>query len=586
MLNTSTTAPAKKAAGVSKRKRTLKPQILKGKNLSHKKIKCMGNDGKPIQPGFREVSRLVNHVGENQVGSVYDTGAMAKIGLAVMKFGSDSKQVRQAQAEAKEINRKTALEFVGGLYRLYKLQLEKYKVTLDLPVCCICLDATDDFEVRDNWAIRQIQRKEEAEEDQDPALLQFVRLANLPAGISIPGGVTCNCKTTAVCMPCFFKLIRASGVLSCIHVQCPTCRVIFSFKVGVLPQSDDPLVMINGIKPSAAGQCPFRVPRLEEPDAESSNDDDDAAPADEEEAETVNQVPRPARTPSSSSPGFSPHSSWYSPRGGITPPRDHSPRGYPWSPVASPHYSPSSPPCSPPSTPPPLPKAIPVKSAPAAPRRRRRSGRLRKSTLLNLEGRGTRLFKNHKFQDTSSDDCRIISVRPKMYQGASGEFAPSSSSSPDYSDDEKIAAATAEDRDFVVFPDGDGDYEEEKPEEKPEDGGVGYNHHPKWPKTTNQAKEGRAFIDAYEDDDYDDIFTSPNPFICRDAGNVPPPLIKKEKPEENRDAWRLKLKERDFGTFSKGKSLPLTPKQKEQWHNYIKKIRKEELREEELRKKN
>ncbi len=470
LLPNISTTPAEKAGGVSKRKRTVKPQISKEKNLSHKKIKCVENDGKPIQPGFREISRLVNHVGENQVGSAYDQGAMAKIGLAVVNFGVNSKQVRQAQAEAKELNRKTALEFVGSLHRIYKLQLEKYKATLDLPVCCICLVSTDDFEVRDNWAVSQTQRKEE--EEGDPALLQFVRLANLPPGISVKKGATCNCKTTAICMPCFFKLIRASRVHSYVQVRCPTCRVIFSFKVGVLPQLDDPLVMIDGIKHSAVGQCPFRIPRIEESDSESSNDDDDA----DEEEEVVNQVPRHASPPRG---GFSPHSPSYPPRGGITPPRDYSPHSPPWSPrLASPHYSPSSRP----SSPPPPPSGIPAKSPPAAPRRRR-SGRLRKSTL-DLRKRAKRLFDQDGLYDTSSDDddeendCRIIDVRPKVHQGTSGEFASSSSSSsssssPDFSDDEKIIpAATTEDRDFVVFPDGDGDYEKEKPEEKPEDGDV------------------------------------------------------------------------------------------------------------------
>ncbi len=420
---------AKKAGGgVSKRKRTVKPQILKEKNLSHKKIKCVGNDGKPIQPGFREVARLVNHIGETQVSSVYDPTAMSKIGLAVMKFGGNSKQVRQAEAEAKEINRETALEFVGNLHKIYRLQLEKYKAVLDLSVCCICLVATDDFEVRDNWAIRQIRPKIEEEEEEDPALLQFVRLSKMPAGVSYPVGSKCNCKTTAICMPCFFKLIRGSEASrGYVRVRCPTCRVVYGFKVGVLPRGDDPLVVIEGVTRSSAGQCPFRLPRIEESDSDSSAD----------EVENHRQAVVEGEIPGHS----------------VSPP--HSP---PWPPR---NYSPHSPPFPPPSG---IPGTPP--SPPPAPRRSRRLSR----STVNLQKRGTRLF--GCFDSLKDDD--------NEKQEEAGDWRTVPSSPPplhNEDDDEKITPETLADRDFVVFPDGHGDYEEEKPEEKPEDGDI------QWRKT-------------------------------------------------------------------------------------------------------
>jgi len=44
------------------------------------------------------------------------------------------------------------------------------------------------------------------------------------------------------------------------------------------------------------------------------------------------------------------------------------------------------------------------------------------------------------------------------------------------------------DKDYIVIP------EDTKEEEKPEDEGIGYNHHPKWPKATNQKKREFRFL--------------------------------------------------------------------------------------------
>ena len=295
-----------------------KKRNSKEKFLPRKRMRLLGKDGSPVHPNFYEFSSLVDSIGAEQVASAYDPKDMIKIGKAVMDFGHSSKQVRQAKKEAKEVDRKAALKFLGDLYKIYRQQLEAYKDILNLLVCCICLSSTDDFEVRNYYSARQPNKEEE--EDVDPAKTQFVRLSKLPTGTSYPKDLKCNCKNTAICMPCFFKLIRA-GSSESVRVQCPTCRVVFCFKVGILPTGHEDIVIIDGIKPSDevwGSQCPFRIPRIEEDDG-------------------VNQIPRHA-TPSPP------------PRSPETPPMSpmvhHQPHSPPWPP---PSGIPMSPPSSPPS---------------------------------------------------------------------------------------------------------------------------------------------------------------------------------------------------------------------------------------------
>ena len=368
-----------------------KKRNSKEKFLPRKRMRLLRKNLEKRTPTFPQFSRLVNTVGKEQVAAAYDPKDMIKIGMAVVSFGHSSKQVRQAHKKVKEVGRKAALKFLADLHKIYRQQLEVFKDILNLPVCCICLSSTDDFEIRNDYSARQPNKEEE--EDVDPAKTQFVKLSNLPTGTSLSKGLRCNCKNTAICMPCFLKLVRV-GSHESIRVQCPTCRVVFCFKVGVLPVVQKKIVIIDGIKPSdevRGFQCPFRIPRIEEDD-------------------NIYPVPRHA-TPS-------------------PPPR--SPQTPPLSPTV--YHQAHSPP----------PSGIPVSSPSSAPPSRN----LRPLTM-SLRKRGAnyaeillrKRMANMKPLSYSSSDSDSEDVKTPKFFG----------------DDEKIARETKADRDFIDDDDGDDD---------------------------------------------------------------------------------------------------------------------------------
>ncbi len=164
------------------------------------------------------IGQLVRNIGNSHINNASDKDAMAKLGLAVVKHGRNSKQVIALEEAGTLPRKKAALDFLGHTYRVYAEALEKYQRIAGLETCCVCLGAVDDTVIR---------------EIHGDSSRRFVSFDNIPSNPNEGGTVKCSCKDKPICLPCFLRMIQTSPNEGCVRVQCPTCRRDYDFEVGM-----------------------------------------------------------------------------------------------------------------------------------------------------------------------------------------------------------------------------------------------------------------------------------------------------------------------------------------------------------------
>ena len=164
------------------------------------------------------IGQLVRNIGNSHINNASDKDAMAKLGLAVVKHGRNSKQVIALEEAGTLPRKKAALDFLGHTYGVYAEALEKYQRIAGLDTCCVCLGAVDDTVIR---------------EVHGDSSRRFVSFDNIPSNPNEGGAVKCSCKHKPICLTCFLQMIQTSPNEGCVRVQCPTCRRDYDFEVGM-----------------------------------------------------------------------------------------------------------------------------------------------------------------------------------------------------------------------------------------------------------------------------------------------------------------------------------------------------------------